>query len=97
MMMKDLDKKRLAEIGGRIRKVREESGLNLHELARLCGISAPALSLIETGKRDLRVTSLCRIAAALRVAAGDLIDNREDKSRARAAGKRSGYELGDYT
>lgn len=95
-MTKDQDK-RLAEVGGRIRKAREERGLNLHELARLSGISAPALSLIETGKRDLRVTSLCRIAAALRVAAGDLIEDGPADAEATQGRERKGYDLGDYT
>lgn len=74
--MKDEALIKLADTGGRIRKVREASGLNLHELALLSGVSAPALSLIETGKRDLRLTSLFRIAAALRIGAGELIDER---------------------
>lgn len=96
-IIKDKEHKQLAEVGGRIRELREARGLNLHELARLCGISASALSLIETGKRDLRVTSLCRIAGALRVAAGDLLDGQNDVSEARKPGDRGGYDLGDYT
>jgi transcriptional regulator with XRE-family HTH domain len=94
-MAKDPEDKRLAGVGSRIRKAREDRGLNLHELARLSGISAPALSLIETGKRDLRVTSLCRIADALRIAAGDLVEDRP-AGPARVA-KHKGYDLGDYT
>lgn len=94
-MANDQENRRLAGVGSRIRKVREDRGLNLHELARLSGISAPALSLIETGKRDLRVTSLCRIADALRIAAGDLLEDRP-AAAARVA-KRKGYDLGDYT
>ncbi|UYP67831.1 helix-turn-helix transcriptional regulator [Thalassobacter stenotrophicus] len=41
------------------------------QLARLTGISAPALSLIETGKRDPRLTTLKRIADALRAPPAD--------------------------
>jgi len=94
-MANDQENRRLAGVGSRIRKAREDRGLNLHELARLSGISAPALSLIETGKRDLRVTSLCRIADALRIAAGDLVEDR--KAGAARVSKRKGYDLGDYT
>lgn len=94
-MANDQEHRRLAGVGGRIRKAREDRGLNLHELARLSGISAPALSLIETGKRDLRVTSLCRIADALRIAAGDLVEDRP--AGAARVSKRKGYDLGDYT
>ena len=93
-MANDQENRRLAGVGSRIRKAREDRGLNLHELARLSGISAPALSLIETGKRDLRVTSLCRIADALRIAAGDLVEDRP--SGAARVSKRKGYDLGDY-
>jgi len=94
-MANDQENRRLAGVGSRVRKAREDRGLNLHELARLSGISAPALSLIETGKRDLRVTSLCRIADALRIAAGDLVEDRP-AGPARVS-KRKGYDLGDYT
>ena len=94
--MKDPQNQRLTDVGGRIRQAREDRSLNLHELARLSGISAPALSLIETGKRDLRITSLCRIAAALRVAPGEFLDDRPVTARAGEARKRKGYDLGDY-
>jgi transcriptional regulator with XRE-family HTH domain len=92
----DLESKILADAGSRIRVIREAGGLNLHELARLTGISAPALSLIETGKRDLRLTTLVRIAAALRVAPGDLLQDRLDRTAARADEDTAGYDLGDY-
>jgi transcriptional regulator with XRE-family HTH domain len=93
----DQEQAQLAQAGARIRKLRESRGLNLHELARLCGISAPALSLIETGKRDLRLTSLYRIAAALRINAGSLLDGQDDQRPPRSPGARHGYDLGDYT
>lgn len=90
----------LAEVGSRIRKARETSGLNLHELARLSGISAPALSLIETGKRDLRITTLYRIASALRLRAGDLVEDRPGADRgadqAATVASGQGYDLEDY-
>lgn len=85
----------LGEVGARIRRVRETNGLNLHELARLSGISAPALSLIETGKRDLRITTLYRIAGALRIRAGDLVDDRPaDQAASIASGQ--GFDLEAY-
>lgn len=96
-LVNETDYKRLAEIGSRIRRVRQDCRLNLTELARLSGISAPALSLIETGKRDLRVTSLCRIAAALRCNAGDLLEDRPTDIRASDPREGEGYDLGDYT
>jgi len=86
----------LAQVGRRIRQARDASGLNLHELARLSGISAPALSRIETGKRDLRITSLYRIAAALRVSARDLVDLPEPRPTAVEAPHGRGYDLTDH-
>ena len=87
---------RIAEMGGRIRKIREDRGLNLHELARLSGISASALSLIETGKRDLRVSSLYRIADALRVLSGTLLEDQSLNLKTDEISKAKGYDLGDY-
>ncbi|MBI1400042.1 helix-turn-helix transcriptional regulator [Hyphomonas sp.] len=96
-MTYDTDKDHLINTGGRIRAAREARGLNLHELARLSGISASALSLIETGQRDLRLTTLYRVAAALRVSAGDLLEDREDDVLQPTAIRPGGYDLGDYT
>ena len=93
-MANDQENRRLAGVGSRIRKAREDRGLTLHELARLSGISAPALSLIETGKRDLRVTSLCRIADALRIAVGDLVEDRQ--AEAARVSRQKGYDLEAY-
>ncbi len=95
-MTKDPENQQLAAFGAHLRSLREARGLNLHELARLSGISAPALSLIETGKRDLRLTSLYRIAAALRIPPGDLVEARGSASRDTPAKTRGGYDLGDY-
>ena len=87
----------LNHVGERIRAARELSGLNLHQLARLSGISAPALSQIETGKRDLRVSSLYRIASALRVDAGELLRSQHPSFSDYAEGDRGeGYDLEDY-
>ncbi|MDG1418375.1 MAG: helix-turn-helix transcriptional regulator [Maricaulis sp.] len=96
-MTNDHKNLRLAEVGARIRKAREGRGLNLHELARLNGISASALSLIETGKRDLRVSSLFRIAKALRIRPGELLDDQADAPDAEENSTNEGYDLGDYS
>jgi HTH-type transcriptional regulator, competence development regulator len=86
----------LFQLGTRIRKGRLAAGLNLHELARLSGISAPALSLVENGKRDLRVSSLFRIASALRLEAGSLLEDQSLQSTPLQAQASEGYDLGDY-
>ncbi len=75
-MVDDAEKKLLADAGRRVRAIRAAQGLSLEQLARLTGISAPALSLIETGKRDPRLTTLKRITDALRVCPCDVLRGR---------------------
>lgn len=84
----------LTDVGARIRQAREAAGLRLHELALLSGFSAAALSLIETGKRDLRLSSLFRLAAALRLNPADLIQDAGCGDEVNAT--EAGYDLGDY-
>ena len=84
----------LKDVGARIRQAREAAGLRLHELALLSGFSSAALSLIETGKRDLRLSSLFRLAAALRLNPADLIQDSGSGGEVSTTG--GGYDLGDY-
>lgn len=88
--------KLLGDIGRRIREARGAQGLSLDQLARLTGISAPALSLIETAKRDARITTLARIARALRIPLSDLLDDRGAASSEDGSSTGHGYDLGDY-
>jgi HTH-type transcriptional regulator, competence development regulator len=88
--------KLLGDIGRRIREARGAQALSLDQLARLTGISAPALSLIETAKRDARVTTLARIARALRIPLSDLLDDRSAASSGDSSPAGQGYDLGDY-
>lgn len=95
-MAGDAENKLLADAGRRIREARAGQGLSLEQLARLTGISAPALSLIETGKRDPRLTTLNRIADALRVPLAALIADRSGAAGRSAPSPSTGYDLGDY-
>ena len=90
----------LVEVGSRIRGARLAAGLNLQQLARLTGVSIGALSQIETGRRDLRLTTLARIAAALRQAPAALFGSPAggwagDGKDAPPPGS-EGYDLGEY-
>lgn len=85
----------LIEVGARIRAARLGAGLNLHELARLTGISIGALSQIETGRRDARLSTLARIAGALRLAPAALLGEDRTRDATLPAGA-GGYDLGDY-
>lgn len=94
-MTSEPDAQLLAEVGQRIRARRGTEGLTLDQLARLCGISGPALSLIETGKRDARLTTLARIAEALRLPLEVLL--AEGKGReAGSPDAGEGYDLKDF-
>jgi len=95
-MSTENEHKLLAEVGQRIRAVRGGQGLNLEQLARLTGISAPALSLIETAKRDARLTTLAKIATALRVPLSNLLDDNSSCPNIKAESPTDGYDLGDY-
>ena len=90
------EQKLLAGVGRRIRAIRAKQSLNLDQLARLTGISAPALSLIETGKRDARLTTVAKIAAALRVPLSTLLDDMLPGPEARTKDASQGYDLGEY-
>ena len=95
-MSTENEQKLLADVGRRIRAIRAEQRLNLDQLARITGISAPALSLIETGKRDARLTTLAKIAVALRVPLSTLWDDTPPGPGAKAKDASQGYDLGDY-
>jgi len=88
--------KLLGDIGRRIREARGAQALSLDQLARLTGISAPALSLIETAKRDARITTLARIARALRIPLSDLLGDQGAASSEDSSPAGQGYDLGDY-
>ncbi|MET4102684.1 transcriptional regulator with XRE-family HTH domain [Roseovarius sp. MBR-78] len=95
-MADDAEKELLADAGYRIRETRAAQGLSLDQLARLTGISAPALSLIETGKRDPRLTTLKRIADALRVPPATLIADGSGTAEPSASSSSGGYDLREY-
>ena len=90
------EKKLLVDAGKRIRGTRGAQGLSLEQLARLTGISAPALSLIETGKRDPRLTTLKRIADALRQPLTAFIGDASSLTELNAPEPSEGYDLGEY-
>lgn len=57
----------------RIREIRQRRGLTLAELADKVHVSAPHMSEVERGKKNLNNHLLERISAALGVAPADLI------------------------
>ena len=95
-MTSEPDAQLLTEVGQRIRAWRLAEGLTLDQLARLSGISGPALSLIETGKRDVRLTTLARIAAALRLPLEVLLAEGKEGREEGSPDAGEGYDLKDF-
>lgn len=61
-------------VGRRLRAARERAGITQAELAERAGLQAESISRIETGQRALSLGNLGRLATALEVGLGDLID-----------------------
>ncbi len=65
---------RLIEGENAIRVWREYRGLSAAKLADDAGLSLPFIHQVETGKRQLTVKALQRVAEVLSVEIGDLVD-----------------------
>jgi len=63
----------LYNLGVTIRLLRQQRGLSQEALASLAAIDRSYMSGIERGRRNLSVLNMARIAAALRVPLGDLV------------------------
>ena len=71
----------MANPGTSIYQCRMRQGLTQAELAVSCGIPQSNLSNIEKGKRDLTVSTLIRIAAALEVKPASLLEGSETEKK----------------
>ncbi len=75
MTMEVVDRPALRnDVGARIREWRLRRELSQAEVARHAGITQASLSNYENGKRDLPLSTLVGVAAALNVSIGDLLD-----------------------
>ncbi|WP_200956725.1 XRE family transcriptional regulator [Thermococcus barophilus] len=69
---------RMITLARNIRRLREEKGLSLTELAEKAGISKSTLSSLEAGKTNPTISTLWAIADALGVPFGALIGSEKD-------------------
>lgn len=69
-------------LGRRLRHVRQQSGRTLSDVADAVGMSPSALSLIETGKREPRLSVLTALAHALGTTVPDLLATAPPTRRA---------------
>ena len=60
-------------VGRTIKRHREDQGLTQEALAHRCGIHPVELARAERGVRDMRVSTVAKIARGLRIPAGELM------------------------
>jgi transcriptional regulator with XRE-family HTH domain len=77
MSSEDLRDDQLIQMGARIRKARNEAGINQQQLADRAGLTRSTISLIECGRRDAQARSLLAIASALEITPDDILGTRE--------------------
>jgi len=64
----------VAHFGTRLREAREHLGLTQEEVAQRSGVHATEVSRMEIGKRDPKISTLRRLAKAVEVKPGQLLD-----------------------
>jgi transcriptional regulator with XRE-family HTH domain len=68
----------VSTIGDRLRRLRGDRGLTQEELAEAAGVSYSVISMLERNKRtSARLSTISRLAAALDVEIGELVDRRD--------------------
>ncbi len=65
-------------IGSKLKKLRKEKALTLHQISQMTGVAKATLSRIENGKVGGNFTTLKKIADALHVSLDELMANRAD-------------------
>lgn len=68
------NKREKISLGSNIRAAREKRGISQRQFALMTGTSRSYLWKIETGKADIGLDVLCRVAQALDIPVRDLID-----------------------
>jgi transcriptional regulator with XRE-family HTH domain len=64
----------VGNLGKNLRAARKKLDLTQEQVAERCGVQAGEVSRIEHGKRDPQVSTLEKLAAAVEVAPGRLLD-----------------------
>lgn len=84
------------QIGAALRTRRKGLGLSLEDLSRLSGSTVPTLSHIERGTRDVKLSTLVSLAAALRIDLSSLFINGEaTEAKKQSLPGHVGYDLDD--
>ena len=64
----------MGDLGSNLRAARKRLGLTQEEVAERSGVHSTEVSRIEAGKRDPQVSTLRKLAAAVEVSPGELLD-----------------------
>lgn len=70
----------MGRLGVNLREARERLGLTQEQVSDRSGVQAGEVSRIERGKRDPKVSTLEKLAAAVEVQPGDLLRDPHRKS-----------------
>lgn len=82
-------------LANNLKRIREERGITMKDLARLSELSTAQISKLENGKADPSVSSLMRLSEVLNVSAATLL--AEDTPRVSPLRKGEGYPFRRYT
>lgn len=74
-------------VGVAIREFRQQAGLSQDQLADRMDMSTPYISMLESGKRYPSIEMLIRIAIALEVRPGDLLNKIAERYVAKLVGE----------
>ena len=69
------DKLCLVKLGENIRKIRNQRGYSQEEFAEIAGFSRSYYTEIETGKRNISILNLIKIAQALKADWNEILDS----------------------
>jgi transcriptional regulator with XRE-family HTH domain len=64
----------VGDFGSNLRAIRKELGMTQEEVSERSGVQAGEISRIERGKRDPQVSTLIKLAKAVRVPPGRLLE-----------------------
>jgi transcriptional regulator with XRE-family HTH domain len=87
-------KKWTTRIGRALRARRKSLGLTLENLSLLSGATVPTLSLIERGRRDVKLSTLVALTEALRIDLPDLfVEEAPHSATGDGTDNAPGYDL----
>jgi transcriptional regulator with XRE-family HTH domain len=64
------------QLGERVRKLREKRGWSQEALAHETGFGRSFMSAIERGKKDIRLSTLCKLASLFDVTPAQLLKDK---------------------